>query len=111
MRNAQNQGICDSLYADDTLLVAKDADTMHVLLKATQTDSTYYNMTLNMGKCLTITLNGIAHTHFQDGTLLSNVPDAKCLGVSLNEGASNKPDLAARFVATLAMVTASKTYG
>ena len=61
-------------------------------------------MKLDMGKCLTITMNGSSHTHFQDGTPLVNVPDAKCLGVSLDERAYNKPDLNTRFTATLAAI-------
>ena len=110
MQNALSQGISDLLYADDTLLVTKDTETMNALLKSTEVESTYYNMKLNMGKCLTMTMNGISHTHFQDGTSLVNVTDAKYLGVSLHEGASNKPDLNSLFSATLATITTLKKF-
>ena len=85
MQNALSQGVSDLLYADDTLLVTKDTETMNALLAAIEIESTYYNMKLNMGKCLTITMNGISHTHFRDGTSLTNVPDAKNLGLSQHE--------------------------
>ena len=77
MQNALRQGISDLLYADDTLLVTKDTETMNALLKAIEVEPTYYITKINMGKCLTMTMNGLSHTHFQDGTLLLNVSDAK----------------------------------
>ena len=110
LKTALAHGITDLLYADDTLLVTKDTETMNALLKAIETESWYYNMKLNMGKCLTLTMNGISHTQFQDGTTLVNVKDAKYLGVSLHEGASNKPDLNSRFSATLATITTLKKF-
>ena len=65
-------------------------------------------MKLNKGKCLTITMRGHSHTHFEDGTFLCSVPDARYLGISLDENASNKPDLNSRITATLATITALK---
>ena len=49
-------------------------------------------------------MRGLSNTHFEDGTFLSNVPDAKYLGISLDENASNKPDLNSRITATLATI-------
>ena len=65
-------------------------------------------MTLNKGKCLTITMNGHSHTQFQDETQLTNVTHAKYLGITLDERASNKPDLNARLTATMATVATPK---
>ena len=96
----------DLLYADDTLLLTVDTKTMNAFLEAIERESAYYNMKLNKGKCLTITIGGLSHTHFEDGTSLSNVPDAKYLGISLDENASNKPDLSSRIIATLATLIA-----
>ena len=45
------------------LLVEKGTETMHVLLHAIGIGSTYYDMKLNMGACLTNTMNGSSHTH------------------------------------------------
>ena len=53
-------------------------------------------------------MNGNSHTHFEDGAHLSNVPVAKYLGISLDESASNKPDLNAKI--TLATITALKYF-
>ena len=100
----------DLLYADDTLLLTVDTKTMNSFLAAIEKESEYYNMKLNKEKCLTITMNGNSHTHFEDGTHLKNVLDAKYLGISLEERASNKPDLNARISSTLATITALKFF-
>ena len=55
-------------------------------------------------------MNGNSHTHFEDGTHLSNVAFAKYLGIYLDERASNKPDLNARITSTLATITALKYF-
>ena len=55
-------------------------------------------------------MNGNSHTHFEDGTYLSNVPVVKYFGISLDESASIKPDLNARITSTLATITAFKYF-
>ena len=74
----------DLLYSDDTLLLTMDTRTMNAFLEAIERGSAYYNMKRNKGKCLTITMSGLSLTHFEDGTFLSNAPDSKCLGISLD---------------------------
>ena len=100
----------DLLYADDTLLLTVGIKTMHAFLEAIERESAYYNMKLNKGKCITITMNGNSHTHFEDVTYLSNVADTTVLGISLDESASNKPDLNARITTTLATTIALKQF-
>ena len=67
-------------------------------------------MKLNKGQCLRITMRGHSHTHFEDGTYLSNVPHARYLGITLDENASNTPDLNSRITAALATITALKHF-
>ena len=74
----------DLLYADDTLLVTTDTNNMNAFLEAIERDSAYYNMKLNKGKCLTITMRGLSHAHVENLTCLSNVPEARCLGIPLD---------------------------
>ena len=52
----------------------------------------------------------LSHTHFKEGTKLTNVGNAKYLGVSLDEQASNKPDLNTRITDTLATITTLKYF-
>ena len=66
---------------------------MNALIKGIETESAYRSMRLNKDKCLTITMNGDAHTQFLDATKLKNEPDAKYLGITIDERASNTPDL------------------
>ena len=77
--------ITDLLYADDTLLITTTDEAMNILLAAIEKESDYYNMKLNKGKCLTITMKGTSHTHFQNGTNLQNVSQAKYRGITLDE--------------------------
>ena len=81
---------------------------MHAFLEAIGRESAYYNMKLNKGKCLTITMRGLSHTHVEDGTFRSNVPEARCLGISLDDHGTNTQDLNSRFTATNATLTALK---
>ena len=55
-------------------------------------------------------MNGNAHTHFQDEAKLTSVTHAKYLGITLDEKAPNKPDVNARFTATLATITTLKIF-
>ena len=61
-------------------------------------------MKLNKAKCLTITMTGTSHTNFKNGNTLQNVPLAKYLGITIDEKASNKPDLGPRIADTLATI-------
>ena len=58
----QQFDINDLLCADDTLLVAGNIRLMNAFLNSIERESDYYNMRLNKGKCLTITMNGFSHT-------------------------------------------------
>ena len=65
------------LYADDTVLVAKDTRTVHTLLHALEVESEYYNMRLSKDKC-----NYIAHDknntiRFKDGPCLRSVEQVR----------------------------------
>ena len=67
-------------------------------------------MKLNKAKCLTLTTKGTSHTHFKYGTNLKNTGQAQYLGISLNEKASNTPDLNTRITDTLATITTLKYF-
>ena len=41
----------DILYADDTLLITKNARKINILIKEIEIESNKYNMKLNKGKC------------------------------------------------------------
>ena len=45
------------LYADDTLIFGNYTPNINLLLKEIQTESRYYDMELNLDKCINLTLN------------------------------------------------------
>ena len=55
-------------------------------------------------------MKGTSHTNFKNGATLKNVPQAKYLGITVNEKASNKPDLGTTITDTLATITALKYF-
>ena len=75
------------LYADDTLLLTKDARTASRLLAEIQKESAYYNMNLNQAKCNYIVMNKASNrkVRFEDGTPMESVDDAVYLGGTINK--------------------------
>ena len=58
------------LYADNTLLSGTHTQTINKLLQAVQQESGKYNMKLNMGKCINLTINrNPSSIKFLDGTV------------------------------------------
>ena len=55
-------------------------------------------------------MNGFSLTHFEHGAMISNVPNTQYLGISLDENASNQPDLNARVTATLTTIRALNNF-
>ena len=59
------------LYADDTLIFGNYTCHINLLLKEIQTESCYYNMELNLYKCINLTLNRKQSSiKFADGSLV-----------------------------------------
>ena len=93
-KNWQSEfNIADLLYADDTLLIATTDEAMNVLLAAIETGPYYYNMKLNKAKCLTLTMNGTAHTNSKNGTTMRHAAQATYLGIALDENHQTNPSL------------------
>ena len=55
------------LFADDTLIVTKNTQSMHKSLHAIQRHSAYYGMELNYNKCIVLNLNRKHKIKFQNG--------------------------------------------
>ena len=89
------------LYADDTLLVLKNTRAMNILLAEIETESAYYNMKLNKGKCNVIAMNGNYNVRFADGTPVKRVEDAIYLGGKLSKDAKSQIEITSRIPATM----------
>lgn len=82
------------LYADDTLLFGTHTQNINILLKQIQVESTYYNMRLNLDKCINITSNQKkTSVKFQDGKMVPREAKAKYLGTILSDDNDNHAEL------------------
>ena len=82
------------LYADDTLMFGNYARNINLLLKEMQTESRYYNMELNLDKCINFTLNRKQSSiKFADGSLVPSKHTATYLGTLLTDNVDNKQEV------------------
>ena len=98
------------LYADDTVLVAKDTQTVHTLLHAIEVESEYYNMRLNKDKCNYIARNKNNIIRFKDGSRLSAVEQVTYLGGNLNKRVSPKAEVDSRIAAATGQANKLKLF-
>ena len=56
-KSLQHMSFQELLYADDTLIVAKNTKNAKELMRYIEEESAYYNMRLNRDKCVCITFN------------------------------------------------------
>lgn len=80
----------ENLYADDTLLILKDAQTANHLLRIIAAESEYYDMRFNRDRCKTISTSLRNNVTFDDGKNLENVDQEKYFGGILHRIA-NQP--------------------
>ena len=82
------------LYADDTLIFGNYTYHINLLLKEIQTESRYYNMELNLDKCINLTLNRKQSSiKFADGSLVPRKHTATYLGTLLTDNVDNKQEV------------------
>ena len=81
------------LFADDTLLITKDKDTMEHLLHKIEEHSEYYNLRLNLGKCVSLEIPGVEHIRFADGTQMKKEQNTKYLGSIINAQARRQEEI------------------
>ena len=82
-KTLQGLNFHELLYADDTLVVAKNTKTAKTYLKLIEDESEYSNMKLNKDKCTYITSNKNNKITFRDGTLLKSVDKTTYLGTEI----------------------------
>ena len=90
------QGIkfSDILYADDTLLFGTYSRNISKLLAEIQKESAYYNMKLNLGKCINIAANRKQSTiRFLDETVVPRKSRATYLGAILTDDFNNTAEI------------------
>ena len=85
------------LYADDTLIFGNYTKHINMLLAEIQRESNYYNMELNLDKCINLTLNRHQSSiRYMDGTLVPRKQSATYLGTLLTDTVDNRKEIMSR---------------
>ena len=82
-KSLQHMSFQELLYADDTLIVAKNTQDARDLIRYIEEESAYYNMRLNRDKCVCITFNKNNQVTFADGEPIKNVDETIYLGTQI----------------------------
>ena len=82
-KTLQGLNFHELLYADDTLVVAKNTKTAKTYLKLIEEASEYYNLKQNKDKCRYVAFNKNKKITFGDGTPLKNVDETTYLGTEI----------------------------
>ena len=91
-------------YADDTIIMAKTAEAVEVILHRIEEESHKYALKLNQNKCIHIQMNATHRTHFKQGNAVPIQTQANYLGGKIKNTGDHKPELQHRITATWATV-------
>ena len=93
-------------YADDTIIMAKIAEAVEVILHRTEEESHKYTLKPNQNKCIHIQMNAIHRVHFKQGNAVPIQIQADYLGgkIKRKNTGDHKPELQNRITATWATV-------
>lgn len=90
------------LYADDTFIFGNYIRNINKIIEELQKQSEYYNLKLNLGKCINLKMNRKqSHDKFKGGNLIDRKGEAIYLGAILNELDNNAIELNNRIAAAL----------
>ena len=86
-RNARFEGLAFDrvYYADDTRIIATCTQACHNLLHEIEKVSAQFGLRLNREKCSYVAIDGNKIIKFADGTRLTRVNEATCLGHQTNQ--------------------------
>ena len=81
------------LYADDTILIGKDAKKVQRVLQRIEEISKTYGLALNKDKCVHLRINNRKRVKFKDGKQMPTEEDTTYLGAQLNSKCDITKDL------------------
>jgi len=85
------------LYADDTFLFGRHTQNLNKLLAKIQEESAYYNLNLNMDKCVNLTLNQkTTSIKYKNGTTVPRHRKTTYLGTMLTDTNDNHAEISNR---------------
>ena len=100
-KTVNNMTFQELLYADDTLVIAKNTQTAKDYLRYNEEESEYYNIKLNRNKCVCITYNRNNQITFADGQKLKRVDETINLGTQINKRVNPKIEINRRISSTM----------
>ena len=89
-------------YADDTIIMAKAAESVEIILRRIELESSKYALKLNQNKCIHIQMNAIERIHVMEGNVVPIQTQADDLGGTIKNTGDHKPELKHRIKATWA---------
>ena len=104
LNNFQMLNFRELLYADDTLLIAKNSRQANKLLRLIEDESDYLHLRLNKSKCVCIKHNCRGTIKFKDGTTLNEDETTKYLGAKISKTVDPKLELKSRIANTMTVL-------
>ena len=89
-------------YVDDTIIMAKSAESVESILHKVELESSKYSLNLNQNKCIHIQMNATEQIHFMEGNVVPLQTQADYLGGRTKNTGDHKPELQHRITATWA---------
>ena len=87
-------------YADDTIIMAKTAEAVEIILHRIEIESHKYALKLNQGKCVHIQMKAIHRIRFRQGSAVPIQTQADYLGGKIKNTGDHKLELQHRIAAT-----------
>ena len=100
-KTVNNMTFQELLYADDTLVIAKNTQSAKDYLRYIEEESEYYNIKLNRNKCVCITYNRNNQITFADGQKFKSVDETINLGTQINKRVNPKIEINRRISSTM----------
>ena len=98
------------LYADDTLVLAKNFKIANEYLQLIEEESTYLDLSLNHSKCCYIAYNCQGQVFFKNGDRMTSTDEAKYLGASITQTINPRHEIRKRISATMIVLKKLDTF-
>ena len=96
------QSFDEVLYADDTIIDSRNAESLKKLLHAIKLEGEQYCLKLNQKKCEAMPYYGVDGIEFSGGSIVEAVDEARHLGCMLNDEADPEREIHRRKADTCA---------
>lgn len=99
------------LYADDTLIVAKNQKTANDYLHLIEAESEYLHLKLNQSKCCFLAYNARGSIRFKSGERMTCVQETTYLGASVSKRVDPRQEIRRRISATMVILKSWTSFG